>query len=301
MKENSKIVSNQKRFSEQEIESILEEQPEYIMFLYRWLHYSDFKGKECERLCEYLLNHFDIFDNIPKALAYAGESKKTDLGWEYKEYRSNTRVGKPIKPLPDSKLTRTGEHRRGENYLAMEIFKQGRKAGNIKNPDSIEKLGYILDYEMPIGGTKTLLNIKENSKYDKYDTRFQYGIYDPSAKDMLYSPGKCDLIAFQDGCFTILELKKENSIEPLIRAVLEAYTYLKMLDKKRAEKSFRKYYKDLFVSVGETKWKAAPLLYYVDGSQIKEYKKCSKLRELIHKLDVEPIWYIIKDGKIVIV
>ena len=110
-------------------------------------------------------------------------------------------------------------------------------------------------------------------------------------RDNLFNPGKCDLIAYDNNCFTILELKTGNNTEPLIRAVMEAFTYLNMVDTKRATDSYIRHYAFLNIPNDKVTWKAAPLLD-VEGSQYKEYMiEDSYLRKLLQKIDIEPIWY----------
>lgn len=274
------------KLSENDIESILEKEPSKIIFLYRWLNQKSFIGKSSEALSEFLLDHFDIFDNIPE-LAYANKCSRSGSGWKYVDYRKNSRMGDPINPKPDPKMIKSGKRTREENYFAFEIFKKCRKENSLI---PIENLGYILDYEMPIGGTKDLLKVRENCIYDE---NHKYGIEDPSEKDGLFKPGKCDLIAYDNNRFTILELKKETNEEPLIRAVMEAYTYLQMLDKKRATQSFIKHYRELDIpDYDETTWSASPLLFKT-GSQYTEYieNENSNLRKLMKKMAIFPIWY----------
>ena len=282
------------RRSVDEIINEIREDNKKIMFLYRWLQYNDFVGENCEKLCEFLLDNFNYFDNIPKDLAYAHEDKKNENGWDYLDYRKDSRQGKPVKGKSDKQFDKTGNHRRGENYLAMDIFNQCRIKGE-KNLKPIDNLGYILDYEMPIGGTKTLLKIKPGDSYVKTGTSFPYGIPESNENNEkgLFKPGKCDLIAYSNNCFTILELKKVNSREPFIRAVLEAYTYKKMLDKNRATDSLREHYKELNIpDFKDIRWKAAPLLANGEN-QWKEYYKngTPNLKKLMEKMEIEPIWY----------
>ena len=276
------------RRSVEDIINEIQETPKKIMFLYRWLQYNDFVGENSEKLCKFLLDNFNYFENIPQNLAYAHEDKKNKDGWDYLDYRRESRQGKPVKEKPDKLYNETGNHLRAENYLAMDIFNQCRTK-NEKMLKPIDKLGYILDYEMPIGGTKTLLLIKHGNEYKKNDT--SYGIPDSNEED-LFKPGKCDLIAYSNNCFTILELKKANSREPLIRAVLEAYTYKRMLDKERATASFREHYEKLNIPpFDDIKWKAAPLLAN-KGKQWEEYNnEIPNLKKLMEKMEIEPIWY----------
>ena len=86
---------------------------------------------------------------------------------------------------------------RKEEILAKLLFYQG----------NIEGLGYIFDYQTPLKATKD----------DSY--------------------GKIDLLGYNkdDKCYSIIELKyrPSGSEETLLRCVLEAYTYYKLLDIKQ--------------------------------------------------------------------
>lgn len=86
---------------------------------------------------------------------------------------------------------------RKEEILAKLLFYQG----------NIDGLGYIFDYQTPLKATKT----------DSY--------------------GKIDLLGYNkaDECYSIIELKyrPSGSEETLLRCVLEAYTYYKLLDIKQ--------------------------------------------------------------------
>lgn len=265
----------------------IKKHPGNINALYRYV--CNLSWEQSEEFCCFLLDNIALLDNIESDLTYAGTDKKSEKGWKPLEYRSNSRKGAPI----DFKQKEGEPILREENHLAMKIFSQGRPKGtDIRNPYPIDGVGYVLDYEMPIGGTNTLLKVKEN---DMYDCNHTYGIeyYDYKDKKIkLFSPGKCDLVAFDDKLkrYLILELKKEDNEEPLIRAVMESFTYRKMLDVKSAAKNLRDYYHKLNIP-DNLPWVASPLLYY-KKSQYEEYlKKNSKLRSLMEVLDIKPIWY----------
>jgi len=84
------------------------------------------------------------------------------------------------------------------------------------------------------------------------------------------------------GILRILELKKADSDETMLRCVLEAYTYLRIVDKAKLLKDF-----DL---PEDTIVKACTFVFF-DGAQYKEIQKDRKyLKELMKKLDVEPIY-----------
>ena len=286
----------------QQIIDELEEHPERIMFLYRWLTDRGYTGEASENLCKYLYEQIDVLKkHIPTMLrAGVDGSRNSRKGWKYLDYRDDRRNGQPRAPKPDKKMEKSGTPLREENYLAMEIFRQGRIEAGDGLVGRIEKIGYILDYEMPIGGNPNLLTADEESIYRRETDGYKYAIIDPykkkeEGKDNLFTPGKCDLIAYNnendEHCFTIFELKTKNNDEPLIRAVMEAYTYLNMLDTDRATRSFRKHYEKLEIPEDGIIWKASPLLS-INGKQYEEYNnEGSYLRKLMKKIDIEPIWY----------
>ena len=88
---------------------------------------------------------------------------------------------------------------RKEELLAKLLFYQGNIGG----------LGYIFDYQTPLKAT-------QNDSY-----------------------GKIDLLGYNqdDECYSVIELKyrPSGSEETLLRCVLEAYTYYKLLDLKQVE------------------------------------------------------------------
>ena len=98
--------------------------------------------------------------------------------------------------------------------------------------------------------------------------------------------GKIDLLSVNDKmkCVYILELKKEDSKETMLRCVLEAYTYKRIVSKKNLFASFD--IKD------DYELKASPLVY-VNSVQYKEFfdnNNHRKLRELMEKLDSTPFF-----------
>lgn len=273
----------------------LKKYPERIMFLYRWLGETKYRWEERERLCEYLLENIENLQHHIKVVAYAGESTGDPKGWEYLDYRKDERDGFPKDNSGKSKKE-DGEYLRGEDHLAMDIFNMGRNEED-NSLKYIDGLGYILDYQMPIGGTPTLLLVKDDSIYDKNSEDYIYGIPDPdkqykeTKKEELFNPGKCDLVAFDEGHFIIYELKKQNNQESMLRAVMEAYTYRQMLNTELATKSFRSHYRYL-IPEGDMRWEAR-LLLGKGKMQYNEYvkKEDSYLRQLMNKLEITPIWY----------
>ncbi|WP_338085188.1 hypothetical protein [Fusobacterium canifelinum] len=94
---------------------------------------------------------------------------------------------------------------REEEKIAMKLFNASQNKGRI-----FDIIGKIIDYQTPLKNVQT----------DK--------------------AGKIDLLAYNEDTRTlrILELKKPSSDETMLRCVLEAYTYLKIVDKNKLLKDF---------------------------------------------------------------
>lgn len=96
------------------------------------------------------------------------------------------------------------------------------------------------------------------------------------------SAGKIDLLSQDGSDVLILELKKPDSKETMLRCVLEAYTYSKMVVK---EKLFREYGINQTASIIP-----APLVFEGSGP-LRDFErgKRPKLFELMDRLDIKPI------------
>ena len=141
--------------------------------------------------------------------------------------------------------------KREEEKIAMKLFNISKKEGK-----KFYIIGKILDYQTPL----------KNKQGDE--------------------AGKIDLLAYNKdsdtGILRILELKKADSDETMLRCVLEAYTYLKIADKAKLLKDFG--------LPEDTIVKACPFVFF-DGAQYKEIQEGRKyLKELMKNLDVEPIY-----------
>ncbi|WP_288622744.1 hypothetical protein [uncultured Brachyspira sp.] len=150
--------------------------------------------------------------------------------------------------------THDGKHNnqnsnRLEEIMAIEIF----------NQKSLNILGKVLDYQTPL----------KNERDDK--------------------AGKIDIVSYNKDIKTVylLELKKEDNEETMLRCVLEIFTYSKTLDKDKFLEDFN--------LPKDTKIKASPLVFF-NGSQYKEMVEGDNkfLKQLMDKLDIEP-FYIIKN------
>lgn len=146
---------------------------------------------------------------------------------------------------------KTGSNRQ-EELTAYEIYKQNN--GNYKC------FGKIIDFQTP------LVNNYENKKYK-----------DIGKIDI----GKIDLLSYDDKnkIMRILEFKREDSKETILRCILEAYTYKRFVDYVR-EKFLIDFEKPL-----ETKIIPAILVY--KNSKILEQRKIESIKKLIKILGIE--------------
>ena len=148
--------------------------------------------------------------------------------------------------------------KREEEKIAMKLFHSSQNQGKV-----FDIIGKIIDYQTPL----------KNVRADK--------------------AGKIDLLAYNEKenpkTLRILELKKLDSKETMLRCVLEAYTYLKVVDKAKLLKDFG--------LPKNTKIKACPFVFY-GKEQYKEMQEDRKnLKELIEKLEIEVIYLEEKDGE----
>ena len=175
-----------------------------------------------------------------------------------------------IKPITREKSYKVDSHdgknkdndsNREEEKIAMKLFDLSQNQGKV-----FDVIGKIIDYQTPLKDIQT----------DK--------------------AGKIDLLAYNENeeekTLRILELKKPDSEETMLRCVLEAYTYLKVVDKDKLLKDFG--------LPEDTEIKACPFVFY-DGEPhqaMKEIKDSRKnLGELIEKLGIEVIYLKEENGE----
>lgn len=175
-----------------------------------------------------------------------------------------------IKPITREKSYKVDSHdgknkdndsNREEEKIAMKLFDLSQNQGKV-----FDVIGKIIDYQTPLKDIQT----------DK--------------------AGKIDLLAYNEKenpkTLRILELKKLDSKETMLRCVLEAYTYLKIVDKAKLLKDFG--------LPKNTKIKACPFVFY-DGEQHQEMKEIKDSRknlgELIEKLGIEVIYLKEENGE----
>jgi hypothetical protein len=148
------------------------------------------------------------------------------------------------------------DSRREEEIIAMKLFDFSQNQGKV-----FDIIGKIIDYQTPLKNIQT--------------------------DDV----GKIDLLAYNESKKTlrILELKKPDSKETMLRCVLEAYTYLKILDKTKLLKDFE--------LPEDTVIKACPFVFYGKEQYREMQQDREHLKDLIEKLGIEVIYLEEKNGE----
>lgn len=155
-------------------------------------------------------------------------------------------------------IIKNKESKREEEMTAMKLFDLSQNQGKV-----FDIIGKIIDYQTPL----------KNVRGDK--------------------AGKIDLLAYNEKenpkTLRILELKRPDSKETMLRCVLEAYTYLKIVDKAKLLKDFG--------LAEDTVIKACPFVFF-NGKQHQDLKDGGEnLENLIEKLGIEVIYLEEKDGE----
>lgn len=146
---------------------------------------------------------------------------------------------------------------REEERIAIEMFNQSSKEGC-----AFDYIGRVIDYQTPL-----------KSKRDDV-------------------AGKVDLLAFDGNILRFLELKKPDSIESMLRCVLEGYTYLQTVDKDKLIRDFS--------LPDDTCVKASPFVHY-EGTQKSEIVQKRKwLTKLMEFLDSTAYYYKLVEEKYVV-
>ena len=159
-------------------------------------------------------------------------------------------------------IIKNEESKREEEKIAMKLFDSSKNRGKV-----FDIIGKIIDYQTPL----------KNVRGDK--------------------AGKIDLLAYNENengrTLRILELKKPDSKETMLRCMLEAYTYLKVVDKAKLLKDFG--------LPEDTILKTCPFVFF-NGKQHQDLKDGGEnLENLIGKLGIEVIYLEEKDGEYSIV
>ena len=151
------------------------------------------------------------------------------------------------------------DSRREEEIIAMKLFDFSQNQGKV-----FDIIGKIIDYQTPLKNVQT--------------------------DDV----GKIDLLAYNENEKTlrILELKKPDSKETMLRCVLEAYTYLKILDKTKLLKDFE--------LPEDTVIKACPFVFYGKEQYREMQQDRENLKDLIKKLEIEVIYLKEEKGEYIV-
>lgn len=146
--------------------------------------------------------------------------------------------------------------KREEEKIAMKLFELSQNQGKVFNI-----IGKIIDYQTPL----------KNIRADK--------------------AGKIDLLAYneEEKILRILELKRPDSKETMLRCVLEAYTYLKVVDKDKLLKDFG--------LPEDTEIKACAFVFYGKEQYKEMQKNKDNLGKLIGKLGIEVIYLKEENGE----
>ena len=196
----------------------------------------------------------DFLNYISETSDKEGDYTEIIAGWLldnielFNEIKLITRE-KSYKVKTHDGIIKNEESKREEEKIAMKLFDFSQNRGKV-----FDIIGKIIDYQTPLKDIQT----------DK--------------------AGKIDLLAYneEEKILRILELKRPDSKETMLRCVLEAYTYLKVVDKDKLLKDFG--------LPENTKIKACPFVFY-GKEQYKEMQEDRKnLKELIEKLEIEVIY-----------
>lgn len=155
--------------------------------------------------------------------------------------------------------TRIGEinpaSNREEEIIAIKMFRQSKDA-------PFDCIGTIIDYQTPL----------KNKRSD--DT------------------GKIDLLSDDGNRLIILELKRPDSTETMLRCVLEGYTYLKTVDQAKLLKDFGKP-EDYGLS-------ASPLVFKGGEQQSEMGEGHPALQKLMKLLDSKPYYFDEENEKFIV-
>ena len=203
----------------------------------------------------------DFLNYISETSEKEGDYTEIIAGWLldnielFNEIKLITRE-KSYKVKTHDGIIKNEESKREEEKIAMKLFDSSKNRGKV-----FDIIGKIIDYQTPL----------KNVRGDK--------------------AGKIDLLAYNENEKTlrILELKRPDSKETMLRCVLEAYTYLKVMDKDKLLKDFG--------LPENTVIKACPFVFYGKEQYREMQQDREHLKELIEKLGIEVIYLEEKDGE----
>ena len=203
----------------------------------------------------------DFLNYISETSDKEGDYTEIIAGWLldnielFNEIKLITRE-KSYKVKTHDGIIKNEESKREEEKIAMKLFDFSQNQGKV-----FDIIGKIIDYQTPLKNVQT--------------------------DDV----GKIDLLAYnkKEKILRILELKRPGSKETMLRCVLEAYTYLKILDKTKLLKDFE--------LPEDTVIKACPFVFYGKEQYREMQQDREHLKDLIEKLGIEVIYLEEKNGE----
>jgi len=184
---------------------------------------------------------------------------KTKTGETYSEILSDLLLQNHSKlensiPLVEREKSYKVETHKGESTTGRTKENSNRKEEHIALnmfDKTFNFIGKVLDYQIPL----------KNKQSD--------------------NAGKIDLLSFNNGSLNILELKKPDSNETLLRCVLEVYTYWRTINREKLSRDFE-----------HPKTPVRKGILVCENSQAhKDYLTLPKTKELTLQLDVEVYIY----------
>lgn len=183
------------------------------------------------------------------------------LGKKVKSLYDNKNIVEPIKREP--KKYKVKDHKPMTDKEKSLIHKQIRKeewiARSLLN-EKFDDIGEIIDYQIPIKGKIT------------------------------DSAGKVDLLAYNDKnkILTLIELKREDSKETMLRSILEISTYYAQINKNQLKNDFG--------YPSETNIQKA-IFVFKESSLYKHYKDTKLVKKLIDEEELNiKIYFVEKNG-----
>lgn len=158
------------------------------------------------------------------------------------------------------KITRTATYKTASHtgeHIPNDLRKEEQIAVELFNQKHFDYIGDIIDYQTPLKNT---------------------------SKD---AAGKIDLISYDGETLYILELKKPDSTETMLRCVLEGFTYMTTANTEKLLSDFG--------LPADTKFVACPFVF-LNGEQHNEMKENRpNLKNIMRLLNSKP-YYIIKEN-----
>ncbi len=169
-------------------------------------------------------------------------------------------------------------------------FREGIQVIKRKNPyKSVERNGAFRKESNRVEEITAIKMFNQSSLGQEYDFIGKVIDYQTPLKSKREDvAGKIDLLAYNGKILRVLELKKSDSVETMLRCVLEGYTYMKTIDGNKLLEEWG--------MPRDTNIKACPFVYK-NGVQYQEMQEERKwLKQLMRELDSVP-FYIVEDNE----